>query len=207
MYTAFENRLEAFIRNCAATVVHGFGDYNSRKSEITRCYIEAEDGEKGIKENCTGEAMRAVQYITSLHAFGLWPGDSHGAPYRALAASIDIARRIAMTHMNDKTTKCDSDSDSDCDSCPNQWGKIIYDRVDNFELENIYGICLTCLKAAATDEQRANLAQRCLQHTQLYSKHSWRHYAMFSPELSSSMIPRPVVFEDGMVVVLGELNC
>jgi hypothetical protein len=182
MHTAFENSLEAFIRNCAGTVVHVFGDWNSRNEEHPRCYIEAEDGEKAIKENCIGEAMRAVQYITSLHAFGLWPGDSHGAPYRALAASIDIARRIAMTHMNDKTTTCDMKLSSNCDSCPSQWGKIIHDRVDNFELENIYGICLTCLKAAATDEQHANLAQRCLKHTQIYSKRGWPYYAMFSPE-------------------------
>jgi hypothetical protein len=189
MHTALDNKLEAFIRNCAGTVIRAFGDYNSLDSESPRCTIEADGGEEEIKESCTGEAMRVVQYITSLRAFGLWPdvpdapGGSHEAPYRPLAASIDIVRRIAMTHMNDKNTKCNSGFDC-CDSCSMEWGKVIYDRVDAFQLENNYGICLTCLKAAATDEPHANLAQRCLKHTQYSGLRtlSWRHTAMFSPE-------------------------
>ncbi|KAK7890677.1 hypothetical protein LTR67_007886 [Exophiala xenobiotica] len=180
MHTAFNNRLESFIGTCAGTVFHALGGYNSLASEGPRCTIEADGGAEEINENCQGQAMRVVQYITSLCAFGLWPGvpgDPHGAPYRALAASIDIVRRIAITHMNDKTTKCDSG----CDSCSIEWGKVIYDRVDDFQLDNSYGICLPCLKAAATDERHANLAHRCLKHTQ-YSNLSLRHTAMFSPE-------------------------
>ncbi|KAJ9615086.1 hypothetical protein H2200_001160 [Cladophialophora chaetospira] len=131
----------------------------SSKTDHRNASVSWDGNEVKLPDVCVGQAKRSGKLIAALCAVELWGKVKRGYDNVSIENAIDAVANIAATV--DEGNSCANRER--CESCQMSWKNTIVEMLEEFR-EQIYGICLECIKNMDNEHLYGMIGSRCCRH-------------------------------------------